>query len=88
MVIAALEAKKEAGNTPLNLLFALTCAEEMGFDGAKGLLDIKNSGAFTVAQDEASSVVWGMPGEAVKQKAVDKVLPLSKVHLAITNHFH
>lgn len=60
----------------------------MGSDGARGLLEIKKTGALTVAQDEASSVVWGMPGEAVKQNAVDKILPLSKVHTAITAHFH
>jgi two-component system chemotaxis response regulator CheB len=40
-------------------------------------------GAATVAQDEASSVVWGMPGAAVKLGAVDEVLPLNKVAEAI-----
>ena len=38
----------------------------MGDDGARGLLEMKQAGAPTMAQDEASSVVWGMPGEAVK----------------------
>jgi len=48
----------------------------MGDDGAKGLLEMKNAGAFTIAQDEASSVVFGMPNEAIKLKAADKVLSL------------
>ncbi len=38
----------------------------MGRDGAQGLLDLKRAGAITLAQDERSSVVWGMPGEAAK----------------------
>lgn len=51
----------------------------MGNDGAQGLLEMKNSGAETVAQDEASSVVFGMPKEAIACGAVDLVLPLSKI---------
>ncbi len=51
----------------------------MGDDGAEGLLEMKQAGAITIAQDEQSSVVWGMPGEAVKRNAADDVLPLSKV---------
>ncbi len=51
----------------------------MGDDGAKGLLEMKEAGAPTVAQDEATSVVWGMPGEAVKQGGVDTQLPLQHV---------
>ncbi|MDH5648592.1 MAG: chemotaxis response regulator protein-glutamate methylesterase [Gammaproteobacteria bacterium] len=51
----------------------------MGADGALGLKEIHEAGAPTIAQDEQSSVVWGMPGEAVAMGAVDKVLPLSKV---------
>ncbi len=51
----------------------------MGDDGAKGLLEMKEQGAFTVAQDEASSVVFGMPQEAIKLGAADKVLPLDKI---------
>lgn len=45
------------------LAFVLT---GMGRDGARGLMELKNIGALTLAQDEASSVVWGMPGEAVR----------------------
>jgi len=51
----------------------------MGDDGAKGLLEMKNAGAFTIAQDEASSVVFGMPNEAIKLKAADKVLSLRAI---------
>ena len=51
----------------------------MGADGAKGMLNMKNAGARTICQDEASSVVWGMPGEAVKLGAADHVVPLDKV---------
>lgn len=51
----------------------------MGQDGAKGLLNLKQKGAFTIAQDEQSSVVWGMPGTAVKMNAANKVLSLKEV---------
>lgn len=51
----------------------------MGADGAQGLLEMQQSKAPTIAQDEESSVVWGMPGEAVKLHAADYVLPLGKV---------
>ena len=51
----------------------------MGDDGAKGLLEMKEAGAKTIAQDEASCVVYGMPKEAVKLNAADKVLPLDKI---------
>jgi two-component system chemotaxis response regulator CheB len=51
----------------------------MGADGAKGMLNMKNAGAKTICQDEATSVVWGMPGEAVKLGAADHVVPLEKV---------
>lgn len=51
----------------------------MGADGADALLRMRQAGAVTVAQDEASSVVWGMPGAAVKRGAVEKILPLDKI---------
>ena len=51
----------------------------MGDDGALGLKEMREAGAATIAQDEKTSVVWGMPGEAVKQGGVDHVLPLDKV---------
>ena len=52
----------------------------MGDDGANGLLEMKGAGALTIAQDEASSVVFGMPREAIARGAVDKVISLD--HLA------
>lgn len=51
----------------------------MGGDGALGMKEMHENGAKTMAQDERSSVVWGMPGEAVKAGGVDKILPLSKI---------
>ena len=49
----------------------------MGDDGAAGMVELKQAGAATVAQNEASSVVFGMPKEAIRRGAVDRVLPLS-----------
>ncbi len=51
----------------------------MGDDGAKGLLEMKQAGAYTVAQDEKSSVVYGMPQAAVKLDATNKQLNLSEI---------
>ncbi|WFS64086.1 chemotaxis response regulator protein-glutamate methylesterase [Pseudodesulfovibrio thermohalotolerans] len=51
----------------------------MGDDGAKGMKELKDAGAYTIAQDEASCVVFGMPQEAIKQGGVDKVLSLEKI---------
>ncbi|MDY0360507.1 MAG: chemotaxis response regulator protein-glutamate methylesterase [Desulforegulaceae bacterium] len=51
----------------------------MGADGAEGLLEMKNSGARTIAQDENSCVVFGMPKEAIKRGAAEFVLPLNKI---------
>jgi two-component system, chemotaxis family, protein-glutamate methylesterase/glutaminase len=55
----------------------------MGDDGARGMLEMKNAGAYNIAQDEASSVVFGMPKEAIKLESVHKVLPLSQIPSAI-----
>ena len=51
----------------------------MGEDGARGLLEMKQAGAPTLAQDEASSVVWGMPGSAVRLGAADEVIALDRI---------
>jgi two-component system chemotaxis response regulator CheB len=51
----------------------------MGDDGAKGLLEMKEAGAVTIAQDEQSCVVFGMPKEAIKLGAVDRILPLENI---------
>jgi two-component system chemotaxis response regulator CheB len=55
----------------------------MGDDGARGMLEMKQAGAATIAQDEASCVVFGMPKEAIKLNGVDKVLPLDSIAGAI-----
>ena len=60
----------------------------MGDDGASGMLEMKQAGAVTIAQDEATCVVFGMPKEAIKRCAVDKVLPLQAVAGAILAHAH
>jgi len=51
----------------------------MGKDGAEGLLNLRKEGAYTLAQNEASSVVWGMPGAAVEIGAAEDVLSLDKI---------
>ena len=51
----------------------------MGDDGARGMLEMKQAGAFNIAQDENSCVVFGMPNEAIKLGAVDSVLPLESI---------
>jgi two-component system chemotaxis response regulator CheB len=56
----------------------------MGRDGAAGLLALRRAGALTIAQDEASSVVFGMPREAIEMGAVDRVLALDQIATALT----
>ncbi len=51
----------------------------MGDDGAKGMLEMKEAGSYTIAQDENSCVVFGMPNEAIKLGGVDMILPLEKI---------
>ncbi|HUB29170.1 MAG TPA: chemotaxis response regulator protein-glutamate methylesterase [Terracidiphilus sp.] len=58
----------------------------MGDDGARGMLEMKRAGASTIAQDEATSVVFGMPKEAIRLGGVDKVMPLSNIAGAILAH--
>jgi two-component system chemotaxis response regulator CheB len=57
----------------------------MGKDGAAGMLEMKKAGAFTVAQDEASCVVFGMPREAVRLGGVDKVVSLQDIPRTLMN---
>ena len=57
----------------------------MGDDGAAGLLEMKRGGAATLAQDERTSVVFGMPKEAIERGAVDRVLSLPNMAAAILN---
>lgn len=65
---------KQAGANAIGVLLT-----GMGADGADGLLAMRNSKAHTIAQDEATSVVYGMPGEAVKLGAACEVLPLDEI---------
>lgn len=51
----------------------------MGDDGARGLLDLRTAGAPTLVQDEATSVVWGMPGAAFKLGATEEMVPLERI---------
>jgi two-component system chemotaxis response regulator CheB len=55
----------------------------MGDDGARGLKEMHEAGAFTLAQDEKSSVVWGMPAEAIKLGGVDKVVDILAMAKAV-----
>lgn len=61
----------------------------MGDDGARGLLELKESGALTMAQDEKSCVVFGMPREAIKLGAAEKILPLESIapYVILTDSF-
>ncbi|MEH6638506.1 MAG: chemotaxis response regulator protein-glutamate methylesterase [Porticoccaceae bacterium] len=65
---------KVVGNDAVGILLT-----GMGADGARGLVEMLDSGALTIAQDQATSVVWGMPGEAVRLGAAQQVLPLGEV---------
>jgi two-component system chemotaxis response regulator CheB len=65
---------KFAGGNALGIIMT-----GMGDDGAAGLLEMRNAGARTLAQDEASCVVFGMPKEAIKRGAAVKILPLDEV---------
>jgi two-component system chemotaxis response regulator CheB len=51
----------------------------MGDDGARGLEEMKNAGAVTLAQDEATSIVFGMPKEAIARGCVDRIVPLHQI---------
>lgn len=71
-----------AGSNAIGLLMT-----GMGDDGARGLLEMKEAGAKTVAQDEKSCVVFGMPKEAIKINAASKVLPLDQMAAYILKPF-
>ena len=55
----------------------------MGSDGARGLLAMRESGARTIAQDESTCVVFGMPKEAIRLGGAERVMPLSRIPHAI-----
>jgi len=69
---------KYAGNNAMGVIMT-----GMGDDGARGLKEMHDAGSYTLAQDEASCIVYGMPREAVKHGAVDRVLPLDALAAAI-----
>ena len=58
----------------------------MGDDGARGMKEMHDAGARTIAQDEASCVVFGMPKEAIKLGGVDQTIPLDKIPAAIVSY--
>ncbi len=58
----------------------------MGADGADGMLKMKENKAITIAQNEASCVVFGMPSEAIKRGGVDHIIPLNKIPEAILTY--
>lgn len=72
---------KNAGKNALGIIMT-----GMGDDGAKGLKEMHEVGSPTIAQDEATSIVYGMPKEAVKLNAVDKSLPLGKIPAEIMHY--
>ncbi len=58
----------------------------MGKDGAAAMLEMKRAGAYNLAQDEASSAVFGMPRAAIELGAVDEVVPLEKMAERVLQH--
>lgn len=74
---------KAAGKNALGIIMT-----GMGDDGAAGLLEMRNANARTIAQDEASCIVFGMPKEAIKRGAAEQVIPLDAMASAILNWKH
>jgi two-component system chemotaxis response regulator CheB len=58
----------------------------MGCDGARGAMALKQAGAHVIVQDEATSVVWGMPGSTVAAGAAHDVLPIDEIAAALLRH--
>lgn len=67
-------AARAAGSNAMGIIMT-----GMGDDGAKGMLEMHQAGAYTVAQDEATSIVFGMPKEAIAKGGVDRILPLDQI---------
>jgi two-component system chemotaxis response regulator CheB len=66
---------------------ALVMLTGMGEDGAETMAEMRRSGVFTIAQDKASSIVWGMPGAVVNRDGAEQVLPLQSIAPALVEHF-
>ncbi len=73
---------KYAGKNAMGLVLT-----GMGRDGAMGLLEMHRAGAYNVAQDEATSIVYGMPKVAVEAGGIDKVLPLNDIAAHLVREF-
>jgi len=69
---------REAGANAMGVIMT-----GMGDDGSSGLLEMREAGAYTLAQDEETCIVYGMPAEAVKKGAVDKIVSLYEIHKEI-----
>jgi two-component system chemotaxis response regulator CheB len=67
-------AARYAGKNAVGVIMTGMCD-----DGARGLLELREAGARTIAQDEQTSVVFGMPNEAIKRGAAEKILPLDRI---------
>ncbi|MBP0049425.1 chemotaxis response regulator protein-glutamate methylesterase [Marinobacterium sp. AK62] len=65
---------------------ALVMLTGMGEDGAQAMTGCHDRGLLTIAQDQASSLVWGMPGAVVKRGGADRVLPLNRIASALLEH--
>jgi two-component system chemotaxis response regulator CheB len=74
-------AARYAGKNALGIIMT-----GMGDDGSRGMKELHDAGAYNIAQDEASCIVFGMPNEAIKLGGVDTVLPLSKIAADTLKH--
>ncbi|MDR6101242.1 chemotaxis response regulator CheB [Agrobacterium larrymoorei] len=67
-------AARSAGSNAMGVIMT-----GMGDDGARGMLEMHQAGAYTIAQDEASCIVFGMPKEAIAHGGVDKIVSLDQI---------
>jgi len=81
--IAGVRLARTAGKNAVGVLLT-----GMGEDGASGLGEMREAGAHTIAQDEASCVVFGMPKVAIERGAAVSILPLSAMPQAILRRIH
>ncbi len=76
-------AARSAGSNAMGVIMT-----GMGDDGARGMLEMHQAGAYTIAQDEASCIVFGMPKEAIAHGGVDKIVPLDQIAREIMAEDH